>query len=127
MAPDVDSTFTLYEDDGVSNDYRNGGYLKTKISVEAGEKTRITFTGEGNYETAVEKIRLDIIHREKAPFFVLVDGREIPHFLHRRKFEEAEEGWYYSQTLKSVQVKYANPKTDHEVNISFEAFDMIGM
>ena len=127
MAPDVDSTFTLYEDDGVSNDYRNGGYLKTKISVEAGEKTKITFTGEGNYETAVERIRLDVIHREKAPFFVLVDGREIPHFLHRRKFEEAQEGWYYSQTLKSVQVKYDNPKADHEVIVSFEVFDMIGM
>ena len=75
----------------------------------------------------MERIRLDVIHREKAPFFVLVDGREIPHFLHRRKFEEAGEGWYYSQTLKSVQIKYANPKTDHEVIISFEAFDMIGM
>jgi len=127
LAPDVDSTFTLYEDDGVSNDYRDGGYLKTTISVEAGEKTKIRFTGEGSYRTAVEKIRLDVIHRQKAPFFVLVDGHEIPHFLHRRKYEEAEEGWYYSQTLKSVQVKYPCRKTDYEVMISFEEFDMIGM
>lgn len=26
--------FTLYEDDGISEEYKNGGYLKTKISYE---------------------------------------------------------------------------------------------
>ena len=56
-----------------------------------------------------------------------LDGTELPHFLHRRKFEEAERGWYYSQTLKSVQIKYPNPKGDHTVVISFEQFDMLGM
>ena len=53
-----------------------------------------------------------------------LDGKELPHFLHRRKFEEAESGWYYSQRLKSVQVKYPNPKKDHEVMVSFEQFDL---
>ncbi len=43
------------------------------------------------------------------------------------KFEEAESGWYYSQRLKSVQVKYPNPKKDHEIMVSFEQFDLIGM
>ncbi|MBR2811477.1 MAG: DUF4968 domain-containing protein [Solobacterium sp.] len=127
FAPDVDSSFTMYEDDGISNDYLTGGYLKTKIDVAAGEQTRIRFMHEGSYQTAVERLLLDVIHREKAPYYVLLDGREVKHYLHRRKFEEAEEGWYYSQTLKSVQVKYANPKADHEVLISFENFDMIGM
>ena len=127
MAPDVDSEFTLYEDDGRTNDYRNGAYLKTKIAVKAGVKTVVTFANEGNYETAVESMYLDMIHREKSPFYVQVDGKELPHFLHRRKFEEAESGWYYSQRLKSVQIKYPNPKTDHEVLVSFEQFDLIGM
>jgi alpha-glucosidase len=70
---------------------------------------------------------LDVIHREKAPFGITLDKKELPHFLHRRKFEEAESGWYYSQSLKSVQVKYKNPKHDYQVVISFEQFDMIGM
>ena len=42
MAPDVDSEFTLYEDDGRTNDYRKGAYLKTKIAVKAGVKTVVT-------------------------------------------------------------------------------------
>ena len=127
LAPDVDSSFTLYEDDGKTNDYKKGQYLTTEIAVTAGTKTEVSFHHEGSYETAVETIALDVVHREKAPFYVQVEGRELPHFLHRRKFEDASEGWYYSQSLKSVQIKYANPKQDHKVLISFEQFDLIGM
>ena len=78
-------------------DYEKGVYLKTRISMKAGEKTVLTFTNEGSYETKVEDMQIDMIHREKAPYWVKVDGQELPHFLHRRKFEEAECGWYYSQ------------------------------
>ena len=95
--------------------------------MTAGERTVLTFKQEGSYVTSVETMALDMIHREKAPYWVTVDGKEIPHFLHRRKVEEAECGWYYSQTLKSVQVKYLNPKKDHQVVVSFEQFDLIGM
>ena len=68
-----------------------------------------------------------MIHREKAPYYVLLDGKEIPHYLHRAKYEQADCGWYYSQSLKSVQIKYPAPKKNHNVMISFEVFDMIGM
>ena len=127
LVPDTDASFTLYEDDGVSNDYLKGCFLKTQISVAAGDRTLVRFTHEGTYPTSVEVIRLDVVHREKSPFYVLLDGKTIPHFLHRKKFEAAENGWYYSQTLKSVQIKYPNPKKDHDVLISFEVFDLIGM
>ncbi len=124
---DHDNSFVLYEDDGNTREYLNGQYLKTNIDMKVGEKAYFTFTREGQYETAVENMYLDVIHRDKAPFYVTIDGETIPHFLHRRKFEEAELGWYYSQTKKSVQVKYPNPKKDHQVMISFEHFDLIGM
>lgn len=127
LAPDVDSQFTLYEDDGQSNEYLLGNYLKTTIHVQAAEKTRILFHHEGNYPTDVEQILLDVIHHEQAPFYIQLDQETLPHFLHRKKFEEASTGWYYSQSLKSVLIKYNNPKADHEVLISFEKFDMIGM
>lgn len=126
-APDQDGQFTLYEDDGITLEYTKGNYLKTFIAMTKGERTCLDFRLEGNFETAVETMQLDMIHREKAPYWVKVDGREIPHYLHRRKFDEAELGWYYSQTLKSVQVKYKNPKKDYQVVVSFEQFDLIGM
>lgn len=126
-AADKDGQFTLYEDDGVTMNYENGDYLKTNITMTAGEKTYLDFTNEGSYETKVENMYIDMIHRDKAPYWVTIDGKQIPHFLHRRKFEDAECGWYYSQRLKSVQIKYPNPKKDYQVLVSFEQFDMIGM
>lgn len=122
-----DGGFILYEDDGCSMEYENGNYLKTRIRMTSGEQTVLEFTREGDYETTVEEMYLDMIHRKKAPYWVSVDGERLTHYLHRRKFEETESGWYYSQTLKSVQIKYRNPKKDYRVVVSFEQFDMIGM
>ena len=127
LVPDIDASFTLYEDDGVSNDYRNGCFCKTRIELTAGEQTVIRFTGSGSYPTDIESVLLDVVHREKAPFTVKLGERELPHFLYRKKFEEAEEGWYYSQTKKSVLIKYRNPKQDYTVTVSFAQFDLIGM
>lgn len=126
-APDCDGSFVLYEDDGESLDFLQGGYLKTAITMTAGERTVLDFKQEGHYAAAVKDMAIDMIHREKAPYRVTVDGKEVKHFLHRRKFEEAECGWYYSQRLKSVQIKYKNPKKDYQVVVSFEQFDLIGM
>ena len=126
-AADRDGRFELYEDDGISMDYEKGGCLKTSITMTAGERTVLDFHQEGHYETAVKTLYLDMIHREKAPYWVKADGETIPHFLHRRKFEDADCGWYYSQRLKSVQIKYPNPKKDYQVIVSFEQFDLIGM
>ena len=100
---------------------------KTHMVMKAGERTCLSFGHEGSYETAVERVYVDMIHREKAPYWVSIDGRKLPHFLHRRKFQEAGEGWYYSQRLRSVQIKYRNPRQDYKVEVSFEQFDLIGM
>ena len=127
LAPDVDGSFTLYDDEGFSNDYLQGAYRKTEIKVTAGVKTRVSFHIEGSYGTAAETVFIDAIHREQAPFYVTLDGKELKHFLHGKKFRASECGWYYSQRLKSVQIKYPNPKQDHEILISFEHFDLIGM
>lgn len=126
-APDHNGAFDLYEDDGCSMDYTKGEYLQTKITMLAGEQTILSFENHGQYQSDVQDMYVDMIHREKAPYWVKVDGNEIPHFLHRRKFEEASCGWYYSQRLKSVQIKYPNPQKDYQVVVSFEQFDMLGM
>ena len=69
-APDKDSSLVIYEDDGETMDYANGGYLKTVLDIKAGEQTVLSFRNEGEYETADEDIYLDVIHREKAPYWV---------------------------------------------------------
>jgi alpha-glucosidase len=127
VAPDHDAQFTLYEDDGSSLDYEKGVFRRTRIEAAAGECVAIRFQSEGSYTSPLQDIFMEVIRRDKSPYWVTVDGRRLPHFLHRVKFEQARSGWYYSQTLKTVQVKYPCQKKDYEVMVSFEQFDLIGM
>lgn len=127
VAPKGTTTTTLYDDDGITNDFKSGVYRKTTITTTAGERVTMNFASEGSYKDTVETIKVEMIAKEKSPFWVTLDGRKIEHFLNRRKFDAAAEGWYYSQSKKAVEVKYANPAKDHALTVSFEQFDLIGM
>ncbi len=127
IAPKIESSFELYEDDGETRNYENGEYLSTKISVKPGENIYVDFEKTGRYKSTVETVVLDVINKEKGPFWVSVNNKNLNQFLHRDKWEAAEEGWYYSHTLKSVLVKYKEVEGNYRVNISFEKFDLIGM
>lgn len=127
ITPKTKSSFDLYEDDGKTKNYLKGEYLSTQVQVTPGENILVDFKRSGNYESAVKTVVLDVVKREKGPFWVTVEGQQLKQFLHRDKWEAAEEGWYYSHTLKSVQVKYKERKEDYRVVVSFEQFDLIGM
>lgn len=127
FAPDVDSEFSFYEDDGKTIAYEKGMFLKTRIQVTAGEKTWISFSREGDFTSSIQQVELDVIHHEKAPYYVQLAGRTLPHFLHPAHYARASEGWWYDPEKKSVQVKYARPKEDYTVLLSFEEFDLVGM
>ncbi len=127
VAPDRDSTFTLYEDDGSTMEYKTGACRHTRISVKTGECVQIQFMAEGNYPSQLQRMFLEVLYPEKAPFWVCIADRKLEHFLHRSKFEQAEEGWYYSQTKRTVLIKYPCQQRDYTVQISFEPFDLIGM
>ncbi len=126
-APDKDGTFTLYEDDGVSYDYEQGKFLKTQIDMHAGTLTKFNFHYEGDFVSPIEAVKLYVIHHEKCPFYVELNGKRLEHLLHRPDFEQATAAWYYSQSRKCVEIKYPALKQDYEVTISFAPFDMIGM
>lgn len=126
-ADQQDGEFTWYEDDGNSLDYQQGSYIKTKIAMKSGIHTYLDFKQTGSYRSRVRSVMLDVIHPEKSPYHVYINGQQLPHFLHRKKFEAASLGWYYSHTLRSVQIKYPNPMSNYQVHISYEEFDMLGM
>lgn len=127
MAPGVDSSYTLYDDDGVTNDFRKGAYRKTAISMRGKSVVKVDFTAEGSYIDFVERVTVEIIRKDRSPFWVALGEEKLEHFLNRRKFEAAGKGWYYSQSKKAVLIKYPNPKRDITLTVSFEDFDLIGM
>ena len=128
MAPGAqDSSYTLYDDDGVTNDYLKGVYRKTEIGMSGKSVVKVSFKAEGSYTDFVENVVVEMIRKDRSPFWVTLGEEKLEHFLNRRKFEAAEKGWYYSQSKKAVLVKYPNPKKDVTLTVSFEDFDLIGM
>ena len=128
LAPDAKThSYTLFDDDGVSNDFRKGGFRKTEISMSGESVMMVNFKAEGNYTDFVETVTVEIIHKNSSPFWVMLGDRKLKHYLNRRQFDENSECWYYSQSKRAVLVKYANPKKDVSLTVSFENFDLIGM
>ncbi len=127
VAPGGERSFELYEDDGVTNDYRNGAYRKTTISTSGDSVFNIDFVSEGSYKDSVKTVGIEVIRKDRSPFWVTLAGEKLPHILNRRLYEVAERGWYYSQTKRTVFIKYLNPKKNTRLTVSFEDFDLIGM
>jgi alpha-glucosidase len=127
LAPGGDRTYTLYDDDGVTNDFQKGVCRKTTIHMSGSDVVKVDFHSEGSYTDFVETVTVEMIRKDKSPFWVALGDQKLEHFLNRRKFEAAESGWYYSQTKKAALVKYSNPKKDVVLTVSFEMFDLIGM
>ena len=127
VVPGADSSYTLYDDDGVTNDFKAGVCRKTEITVSGASVVQVKFAAEGSYTDFVEDVTVEMVRKDRSPFWVALDGRKLEHYLNRRKFDAAAEGWYYSQTKRAVLVKYANPRRDACLTVSFEDFDLIGM
>ena len=130
IAPTQDNSernYTLYDDDGVSNDFINGVYHKTNIKMSGSSVINLDFNSEGSYTDSVKNFAVEFIRKDRSPFWVSLGNKKLEHFLNRKKFDSASEGWYYSQTKRAVIIKFANPNRDFTLKISFEDFDLIGM
>lgn len=120
-------TFTLYDDDGVSNDFEKGVFRKTEISMCSDSIVKVLISSEGSYADFIENFTIEMIRKDRSPYWVALGDEKLEHFLNRKKFEASKSGWYYSQTKKAVIIKYPNPKKEVMLRVSFEDFDLIGM
>lgn len=85
VAAETDTSFVLYDDDGHTEDYKNGVYAKTTIDVKAGDRTDIHFSTEGTYESPVERMTIKLVSKKKGAFWASVDGRAA-HPVHRPRW-----------------------------------------
>ncbi|MGN0353467.1 MAG: TIM-barrel domain-containing protein [Muricoprocola sp.] len=128
ISAETDCNFVLYDDDGHTRDFEKGVYARTNISVKAGDRTVITFDKEGSYEDTVENLTFRVVSKQKGAFWVTVDGERLTRYLVKENLDEAESGWYYNLSDRTVMIKCKKPKKDHfEVIVSTEKFDLIGM
>ena len=129
IEPNGKSQFTLYEDDGESENYQTGDYLLTHIRCQVkGEETSILFEREGSYQSPVTKETLQIICPEKAPLEVWFDDCLLP----RQMFWEREEAtslqtWYYDVEAGIAHVVCPNSRTNWHITIVFSSKDLISI
>lgn len=124
-APDRDGHFVLYEDDGLTRAHEKGDFCETEIVMTAGERVHIDLRRRGSYRSVVQRLTLDVIHPDRAPYWIALGEERIPQILHRERFEAAETGWHYDVARGSVLVRLPMADGDLDVTMSFEPFDMI--
>ena len=128
IAAEEDVSFTLYDDDGHTEDYKRGVYARTTIDVKAGDRTTIRFATEGDYASPVERMTVKLVSKKKGAYWAAIDGEKLPQYIVRDVWEAADAGWYYHLSDRTIWVKFAKPaKKDFTLTISTEKFDLIGM
>jgi len=127
ICPDKSCTFTLYEDDGISNNYLDGQYRATKFSLtRAHDLVTIDFEYSGHFVPG-DSILYHIQCTSIAPVGILVDGITIPQILDEDRFQAADAGWHYCHSRKVCSVKCGNGRNITTMLVNFGKFDLIRM
>lgn len=120
--------YSYYDDDGKTLNYQNGEYKLINIDVSGKTVKKIHFSTEGTYKSNVETFTMKVISKQKGALYVSIDGKKIKRFLVKSQWENAEEGWYYDLSDRTILLKGVIPsKNDFDVIVSTEKFDLIGM
>ena len=132
LAPsEGNSSFTIYDDDGKTMNYKWGVYKKTTVSMSGNEVVTVTFDKDGEYNEKVKSTVVEMIKRQKAPISVELEAGGsktlIPRFLSESKFIAASIGWFFDMTKRVAVIKYPEPEDSYRLTASYKEFDLIGM
>jgi len=123
--PKGNSSFTLYEDDGVSYDYQTGVYALTTFKC-VGSKDSILVTKSaprGRFRIPLRDHILRV-HGQEPVKCVTKDDKELQCFDSKADFDKAAQGWYYDKKNKIVWARIAGGANEaFAVNIFRHAAD----
>lgn len=122
-----EAEFSLYEDDAITNNYKHGDYLKTKVNINKSNGTKITFTPEGSFLTPVKVVQLDLICHDIAPIQIRLQDRKLSMFLNQREWQASTAGWYYDMEQKTAKIKYSNINETYTIHADFAVKDLISV
>lgn len=100
--PSASSSFDLYEDDGISEDYKRGGYSVTHIEsmLNDGGWEMTVGKPEGGFTPELHRYRVELWWDTK-PSSVSINGSELP----ETSADSRNEGWYFDDNLRRVIIR----------------------
>lgn len=100
------STFDLYEDDGLTRQYKTGAFAKTLISVDVTQNVNIEIdAARGNYSGMnKERVYLLDVHQSQAPKTVSLNNQKLKSFKSEQQFNKAQTGYYFDKDDKNGTV-----------------------
>jgi len=115
------SSFNLYEDDGLTRQYRQGACATTNIEVSASENgtgpvslTIHPATGDFNGRQNRRTYLVDL-HISSVPSKIRLNGEKIKKIKNRQKFDQADDGgWFFDAAAQqgTVHIKTNSLSTD---------------
>jgi alpha-glucosidase (family GH31 glycosyl hydrolase) len=118
--PSGKSSFNLYEDDGLTRDYKTDGFAKTLIQADKDKDLAVTINAaKGTFKGQLtERVYLLQIHSSAAPAQVLVNGKKFKAYSDLAKFNKAKTGYYFNaaeqQGIIHIKTDYLSVKDDQK-------------
>ncbi|MFF9349692.1 NPCBM/NEW2 domain-containing protein [Streptomyces sp. NPDC014734] len=131
--PQGRSSFTLYEDDGVTRQHRDGAYATQTAEVDApvrgaGDVTVRIGASRGEF-TGRQRVRPYefTVHTGSEPRAVELGGK-LPRLGSQAAFDAAEQGWWYDRGDRGGVVKIKTPplRTDKKFSVKLKRTSAVG-
>ncbi|MFD7923694.1 NPCBM/NEW2 domain-containing protein [Streptomyces sp. NPDC059740] len=132
--PQGDSSFTLYEDDGVTRAHRDGSSARQKVTVRAprsgaGDVRIDVGASVGHFVGKQARRPYEFtVHTQDAPRTVGLTGGHLRHLATEAAFDAAREGWWYDAGDRGgvVHVKTADRPTDRPFSLLLHGAAAVG-
>ena len=117
--PDGESSREYYEDDGTSFNYRQGDFLRERVSVNAQPHllTLSISARQGSYAPPPRSIEFEVHGQRNRPQRVVTGGRALADLGSEAALEQASSGWYYDEENNIVWVKFPDQAAARTVEI----------
>ncbi|MBM7587913.1 alpha-glucosidase (family GH31 glycosyl hydrolase) [Bacillus pakistanensis] len=133
--PNGTSEFTLYEDDGVTREYKDGAYATQTIKTTAPENGRGNVSiavgpSVGDYDGKLENREyIFSVHTSKKPANVGIGkGKKLKQYPSIEEWEQAKEGWYYDKEDRNgiAYVKTSSLPTEEGFTVTLYGTGSVG-
>jgi alpha-glucosidase (family GH31 glycosyl hydrolase) len=119
--PQGRSSYTLYEDDGVTRDFAKGASATQRVTVDQGEHATELNVGasRGSYKNKPDaRAYRFTVHGESAPHRVSTEGTTLPRVGSADALAAAGSGWYYDADTGVTTVKTARQPLDRDFTVT---------